>query len=352
MKYAIRSAALTGAAVLAVALQGAPLHGQVEWTSSRPDGHAPIGVMGDHVHSAGEFMFSYRFMRMQMEDSRVGTETVSSAEIFDQYPFMVVPTEMPMDMHMVGAMYAPTDWLTLMGMGSFLSNSMDHVTRMGGSFETSSSGIGDTKLSALIPFLTEGPYRAHFTAGVSIPTGSIDETDVTPASAPNEARLPYPMQIGSGTWDLLPAVTLLGMTERGSWGVQVRGTVRLGENDRGYAFGNRVDYTGWLAYRLGDRFSASARLAYSDWGDIDGADPAYMNPNMVQTVRTDLQAGRMITIPLGVNYSFPRGALSGHRLLVEFALPVYQDLDGPQMERQWNLTVGWQKSFAPLGGGD
>lgn len=343
MKKQIRAVSLAGAAMFALALQGVPVHGQVEWTSSRPDGHAPIGVMGDHVHSAGEFMFSYRFMRMQMEDSRVGTETVSNDEVLQQ--FMVVPTEMPMDMHMVGAMYAPTDWVTLMGMTSFVSNSMDHLTRMGGTFETSSSGIGDTKISALIPFLTEGQYRAHFTAGVSIPTGSIDETDVTPASAPDEARLPYPMQIGSGTFDLLPALTLLGMTEKGSWGVQARATLRLGENDRGYAFGNRMDYTGWLAYRVFDGFSASARVSYSDWGDIDGSDPAYTNLNMVQTVRTDLQAGRMITVPLGVNYYFGEGALSGHRLLVEFAMPVYQDLDGPQMERQWDVTVGWQKSF-------
>lgn len=38
-----------------------------QWTSSRPDGHAPISVMGDHYHKKGELMFSYRFMPMWME---------------------------------------------------------------------------------------------------------------------------------------------------------------------------------------------------------------------------------------------------------------------------------------------
>ena len=38
--------------------------------SSRPDGHAPIGVMGDHIHREGEIMFSYRAMMMNMSGLR------------------------------------------------------------------------------------------------------------------------------------------------------------------------------------------------------------------------------------------------------------------------------------------
>ncbi len=37
-------------------------------TSTRPDSHAPLGVMGDHAHGAGELMLSYRFMGMAMEE--------------------------------------------------------------------------------------------------------------------------------------------------------------------------------------------------------------------------------------------------------------------------------------------
>ena len=36
----------------------------------RADSHAPIGVMGDHMHAKGEWMVSYRFMRMAMSGSR------------------------------------------------------------------------------------------------------------------------------------------------------------------------------------------------------------------------------------------------------------------------------------------
>ena len=32
----------------------------------RVDTHAPIGVMGDHLHKQGEIMVSYRYMQMEM----------------------------------------------------------------------------------------------------------------------------------------------------------------------------------------------------------------------------------------------------------------------------------------------
>ena len=37
--------------------------------------------------------------------------------------------------------------------------------------------------------------------------------------------------------------------------------------------------------------------------------------------------------------------LAGHRLGIELGVPVYQDLNGPQMAGDWMLTVGWQKAF-------
>ena len=34
--------------------------------------------------------------------------------------------------------------------------------------------------------------------------------------------------------------------------------------------------------------------------------------------------------------------LAGQRLGVEIGIPVYQDLDGPQLERDWTFRAGWQ----------
>ena len=340
-----------GLVALALAV-ARPAQAQYEWTSSRPDGHAPIGVMGDHTHETGEFMLSYRFMRMSMQGSRDGTDPVDDTDIVaatGPYGYMVTPVEMPMTMHMAGIMFAPSDVVTLMAMGSYRSLSMGHVMRNGNHFTTESHGLGDASLSALIGLQRRGPVRVHANAGISFPTGSVEQKDVTPMSGGNAVQLPYPMQLGSGTFDLLPGLTVLGMSESLSWGLQARGVVRLGENDRGWTLGNRVEGTGWIALKVAERLSLSARALYQGWGDVEGADDPDLNPMMAPTMRRDLRAGTRLDVPVGFNFYFNDGALRGHRIAAEFQVPVYQDLNGPQLETDWTLTIGWQKSFAPIG---
>ena len=197
--------------------------------------HGPIGVMGDHLHKAGEVMFSYRFMHMDMEGNRIGNRSVSPEEIVTTVPnrfagpptLRVVPTEMTMDMHMFGAMYAPSDIVTLMLMGMYIEKEMDHVTFQGmagttrlGTFTTKSSGIGDTTATALVRLHDEPGHKLHANIGLSIPTGSITESDdvLTPMGTRPTLRLPYAMQLGSGTFDLKPGLTYSGFDAIGAGG--------------------------------------------------------------------------------------------------------------------------------------
>ena len=48
---------------------------------------------------------------------------------------------------------------------------------------------------------------------------------------------------------------------------------------------------------------------------------------------------------IGANVIIQKGSLRGHRFAVEAGMPVHQDLNGPQMERDWTVTAGWQKAF-------
>ncbi len=308
------------------------------WTSARPDGHAPIGVMGDHTHHAGEWMLSYRFMRMDMKGLRDGTKELSRDDVFDR-GYMVSPVRMTMEMHMFGAMFAPTDDLTLMAMAPYVRYSMDLVTRMGETFTTESDGIGDIRLSGLLVLHRWSRQQVHLNAGVGLPTGSITARDGTPAGP--DRQLPYPMQPGSGTVDLLPGVTYLGQVDDWSWGGQATGTFRLGTNDRGYSLGNRGEATAWGARKLTRWLSGSLRLDGRTWGGVDGGDAA-LDPQMVPTANPHALGGRELDAALGVNLYGRGGAIRGHRLAAEVAVPIYRSLDGPQLETDWKLTVGWQ----------
>ncbi len=306
-----------------------------DYESVRPDSHAPYGVMGDHTHKLGEVMLSYRFMRMEMNDNRDGTDRLSDSEVLADFP--VAPRKMTMDMHMFGAMYAPNNKLTLMVMVPLLNISMDHVTRTGGEFTTKTDGFGDVKLSGLYSLYEHGNHRVHLNAGISLPTGSVDERDDTPIMA--NAILPYPMQLGSGTYDLLPGITYNGQTVAWSWGAQLSGVVRLGENDEDYTLGNKIELTGWVAHKWNDHISTSFRLAGQNWGNIDGSDDR-LNPNMVPTADTDRRGGDRVDALVGINYK-----MAGFRISAEVGAPVYQHLDGPQLETDWIGTIGMQYAF-------
>ena len=333
-------------------------------TQPRAYDHAPIGVMGDHLHKKGEFMLSARYMRMDMGGNRVGTNSVTPEEIVTTVPsqffghpmqpptLRVVPTTMTMDMYMLGAMYAPSDTVTLMAMTMYGESEMDHITFQGGmgtnrlgEFTTNTSAFGDTKVAALVRLFDNVTHKVHLNAGVSIPTGSISERDqiLTPMGGTPTVRLPYPMQIGSGTWDLAPGITYVGHEGSWSWGGQASALIRLEDNDANYSLGDRWEATSWLSYGFSDAFSVSARLKGTTQGRISGQDPQIVAP--VQTAQTDFHGGERLDALFGANFLVTGGALKGHRLGIEFGVPVVQDLNGPQMETDYTLTVGWQLAF-------
>jgi len=185
---------------------------QSEGHSHKASSHAPIGVMADHLHKRGDFMISYRAMSMQMEGNRRGTDRVSARSIVgtgaQPGEFIVAPTSMDVEMQMLGAMYGLSDTVTLYGMTSYISKSMDHLVRNGVEFTTKSKGIGDTRIGAMVHMFDNGAHKAHWSLGLSLPTGATDQRFNTPAQ--ENAALPYPMQLGSGTFDLLPGVTYMG----------------------------------------------------------------------------------------------------------------------------------------------
>ena len=363
MKY-LNAAALT-AVIIAGGVTTASAH-ENDKNAPHAMGHAPIGVMGDHRHKKGEWMTSYRFMRMDMDGNRDGTESLTPEQIATTVPnrffgasgqpptLRVVPTNMTMDMHMVGAMYGLSDRITLMGMTSYKRNEMDHVTFAGGmgpiirgGFTTVSKGFGDSSVAAIIG-LDDGakPTRqVNLNLGLSLPTGSSEEMDdiLTPMGGTPSVRLPYPMQLGTGTYDALPTLTYFDREEKLGWGAQVKARLPLGENEEGYKFGTRGEATTWLAYEPAYWISFSGRVKAVSQGSVKGSDPVIAAP--VQTADPDNIGGERVEAAFGVNLAGQHGALRGHRLAFEISLPLHRDLNGPQLETDSVVTLGWQKAF-------
>jgi hypothetical protein len=314
------------------------------WKGNRPDGHAPISIMADHYHGKGGIMFSYRFMNMNMESLLNGASAISNNNAHNA-GYMVTPLKMPMQMHMFGMMYTPSNRITLLAMANVVKNEMDLQMRMMNGnivpFSTSSNGFGDIKLGMIYKFINKNKQSFHGNLTLSLPTGSITKKDETPMSTPNKIQLPYPMQIGSGTFDTNLGFTYLGQTETISWGSQLSTTIRFGKNSDDYAFGNKLDFNNWFAIKATEWLSFSARLQGVFVKKITGTN-ATLNPMMVTTADTQNSGGTYINSGFGFNLYAPKGKFKDLRLGFELSSPLYQKPNGIQLKQEETITVGLQ----------
>ena len=300
-----------------------------------------------HTHPAGMWMANYRFMHTSMRGLGAGTSNVSTDHVIPatgtQYGFMMAPTEMTMDMHMVMVMYGLTDRLTLMGMANYQENRMEMLMNMGmGDIASSpmrTSGIGDTELRGLYQI----SKCLVGSLGLNIPTGDTKQEFTTMGMT---FRAPYDMQLGSGTYDLKPALTYNALSDDAlwNWGAQASYSYRTGKNN-GYSLGDNVKVIGWLQRALGPA-STWLRLAYNDTGRIKGRDPEIdklLDPMMgASTPDADPYnyGGERLDGFVGASVTF--GPLS---LGVEGGIPLYQYLNGLQLKNDWYLTAGIQGMF-------
>ena len=292
----------------------------------------PTGVLGSHIHAQGEWMVGYRFVTMQMGEKE--------GDSFDD--FMVLPTNMRMDMHMVEVMYGVTDHFTVMLMMPYKRLSMDHVTRQGTRFTTQTQGVGDLQVMMHYAFYRATPHYMTAVVNVGLPTGEINARDDTPAG--RDQKLPYPMQMGSGTLDLAMGFNYIYQEHLWSGGMHSEGQFRLGRNRNDYRLGNTYHLGVWLARRLNEWVAPGLHLDGHWTGTIHGADPE-LNPNLTPTADPHRQGGLHVSLLPTLTFYVPRGRLRGHRLSLVGDLPAYHSHHGVSLERQWKITLAWQWTF-------
>ena len=314
-------------------------HAQMDHSQMDHSSAAQASEHVHHAHGAGQWMFEYRYMRMDMEDLLDGSDSVSVKDVIGTMmapgQYMMAPTEMTMSMHMFMAMYGFSDKLSAMVMLNYLDNEMDMVNRMGVASSMDTSGVGDTQVGAMYN-MKNGWVGA---LSLSIPTGATDE-EVENMMVPGTNRpAPYGMQLGSGTYDLIPSITYTAVQDSWTYGGQAEYTLRTGENDEEYTLGNKLEISAWGKYALNKIVSIGGRLDYLNAGEIDGENPNIPKPMGNFMAPTDDPANYGGTrIDLGVDVTAEFG---GHTLGFGYAVPVKQDVNGIQLETQSILTLSY-----------
>lgn len=207
---------------------------------------------------------------------------------------------------------------------------MDGMTEpMPGMLPMESSGLGDTVVSVVY----QATHSLSLGLGLNIPSGSINENGAMLEGKP-QTRLPYTMQLGSGSYDVIPTLTYNFDAGAWNWGGQGMAVFRTGKNDNGYRLGHRLEGSGWLKYAFAEHTVATGRLTYTMWGNVSGQDP-HVDPMMSPDSNPNTQGGIRTDLYLGVSI-FKRGwIVSG-----ELGAPLYQNLNGPQLKTTSLIQFG------------
>ncbi|MCW3086506.1 MAG: hypothetical protein JWP12_3872 [Bacteroidetes bacterium] len=321
---------------------------------------SPAGIMLGHEHPKDGWKISYRYMSTNASGNAAGTASVDDNYIFNNY--LMAPKNMRMDMHMIMAMYGITNKLSVMAMFNYNVMTMNmsilpgtmHMHMDGGtmvmssddntSMRSHSSGLGDTKLYAVYSLMSKKIHHVILSAGFNLPTGSIRVKGASDDMMYSGARMPYMMQMGSGSFDFMPGVTYLLKANKFSFSTQVTTVLRPFNNALNYHLGNEYSLNVWGAYQWFPWISTSLRMEGNSVGAISGQDVS-----LYQVIEPDANpacyGGENINGYLGLNFYLNKGFLKNNKLSVEYGMPLYQNFNGIQLVPKSTIYAGWLISF-------
>ena len=294
-----------------------------------------------HPHVKGEAHVYYHYMNMHMNHMHNGRAEVSAEQVLNS--FMMAPTRMQNNMHMVMLMYGISDRVTLMGMGNYAQKEM--VMKMSNMEEPEmsmqSEGPGDAKLMCHFTAYDKNMTTFIINGGLSVPLGSIDKTRVNSMTGLEE-RMPYPMQLGSGTLDPVFEAFYLGSTLKNTWGIGASSTLRLYDNKHSYRLGNRYDIIMGVGHNWHKFLATTIRLDLYHWRSIKGGD-GQLNPMASPNHRADFSQGSRADFTVGVVLEGHKSWYKGAAVKLEYRRPFYEYLEGPQMGRDpmFMTTLQW-----------
>jgi len=351
---------LDGRALAAAAAHARDGGADLETGAHAHEAHAaastPAGVMGAHMlGGAGEWMVGLRTMHARRGgDLLRGTREPADAEVVARgcagSPCRIAPDRMTMNEVMLDVMWAPTRWLNLALMPRFVTMEMELRNLVGGapdihgSHGHTTSGLGDVDVSALVRLLDSGVHHLHAGVGIGAPLGSVRK-ELRRTHQLDRGYIHYGMQLGSGTWDFLPSLTYGARLSRVELAAQLRGVVRLEqENAVGYALGDVVEATAWASCDVTPWLSASGRVAFRQQGSIRGAYEG-LHDDAGPMDFPQNYGGRFVDVGVGASARLPSAGFASSRIGLEWMHPVSTDVNGYQLDRRGTLSLVFGAHF-------
>ncbi len=295
----------------------------------------PAGIRYGEPLPGDRIRIGYSWQYVKSQGLMAGDDDITPDYARDTLGFATTPRSLRVTLHTFQVAYAPHPRVTLLVDVPFVEKELERIDPARGRRVERTDGVGDLAFAVVIPFIRKGFESSHVHLGFDAPTGSIRRSSLG-------ARLPYDSQIGNGTWDLEWGWTYRGELERFGWGGQAFGRHPMRRNGLRYREGSRFTGSIWGSVRLFAGLTASLRAEWEKQNNISGFDRG-LDARSDPAENDKLRGGTRFSLAPGVSLDLPQ--LNDQRIAFEFSIPVHQDLDGPQLERDWTLKTAWQWVF-------
>ena len=336
--------------------------------------HPPIAIMGGNFHKKGEFMLSFRFMRMEMKKNQKNGKELSDYQIISHpNPFSmgnmasylsVVPKKMNMEMGMMGLMYGFSDRVNGMLMLNYTNKQMllntyspvpdlpcikiypspPECRSLLGSFTTSSSGLSHFSSSILIKLREKNKSRWQIEFSLMKSLGEKNKKGevLSPMNNRMNLILPYSMQLGDKGTRLISGLTYINNSLHWSYGLQAK--INKVIDNKEWNYGDSYLINAWIQKDFFLNTSLSMRYSHFNENKIKGRDLLILAP--VQTSNPSNYGGKSSEIGIGLNRLINVKKKDHSNILaLELIFPLEQNLNGLQMQKEWSIQLGYQTSF-------
>ena len=291
---------------------------------------------------------------MGSANSLIGTHGVSSQQIVatipwywnPQVPLRLVPQRRLDELQSLTLCYGVTKDISVVLTTGWIEKHVDLMTFYGtsgiiprGMSNVGTESLQDSQLAGIWRVYQDPIHRVQINLGMSFPTGSDHNlaNNLQPNGTWFTGRAFYAMQTGTGTFDVMPGILYGGALGPWSWGLSYRARLPLGVNPEGYMWGNYQEVNGWAGYTWLPGFTTTARANFNVQSPIVGADGWIIGK--IQVADPYFYGGKRIELFGGASLDGKLLGFPGVSLLVEGGIPVYQNLDGPQLAKAWQATA-------------
>ncbi|MBY6242305.1 alpha-amylase [Methylosinus sp. Sm6] len=319
-----------------------------------PPPPAPLGVFGADMPPEGKLVLSIIPQFANASTLLKGTRAMSPAEVVTTTPWHLDPTKtlrgVPQNAFVatqtVALAYGVAKDLALVVTIGMAEKNLDFLTFKGpsgatplGVSHTGTDSLTDATAAAVYRIYADPVHRVQINLGMSFPTGS-NHNSFTLLQADGTyltSRAFYAMQIGSGTFDIMPGAVYAGHIDKWSWGLSYRGRLPLAANPQNYLYGDLHSFDAWGGYTWIPGLTTTLRVNASLQGPIRGQDA--LIAGKAPAANPQFYGGQRVEIFGGATISGKFIGLDNVSVAIEGGPTVYQNLNGPQLSKNWQAGM-------------